>query len=412
MSQPKTKKLSIPDRKIVWDRYQKSKTVLERLLFELYLSLQARLEEQDCTPTIKYRVKGFESYFNKITSSSRDSDEKAPQIKDLLGMRVICPFLEDLNQIEQIILKHYDVVEHVHKSENLSFREFGYDSVHLLIRLDKSIPELPYAAPFCEIQLRTILQDAWAEVEHELIYKSDLNFPKDSIKRKLASLNASLTLSDLIFQEIRDYQKELRRHGMKRRQSVEEILNTCRSVDGFGSGELKFSIAEEIWSELDQEETPRSLEKLMFRALEAHSNKNYTLAIHAYGRILKMKLDPTIRSLIHNHRGMALFALADYQKAVDDFGKAIKHNKDNIRAWCNFGLACRILGRHDLSLEHYQHALQIDATSLEAYWGRAQTYFELQRYTESLEDCEMILALQNDFAPAQELRYELQKKLN
>ncbi len=62
----------------------------------------------------------------------------------------------------------------------------------------------------CEIQLRTILQDAWAEVEHELVYKSDISLPNQSIRRKLASLNATLTLSDLIFQEIRDYQKEIR----------------------------------------------------------------------------------------------------------------------------------------------------------------------------------------------------------
>ena len=60
------------------------------------------------------------------------------------------------------------------------------------------------------------MQDAWAEVEHELVYKSDITLPNQSIRRKLASLNATLTLSDLIFQEIRDYQKEIRRHGRNR----------------------------------------------------------------------------------------------------------------------------------------------------------------------------------------------------
>jgi putative GTP pyrophosphokinase len=38
------------------------------------------------------------------------------------------------------------------------------------------------------VQLRTILQDAWAEVEHELIYKSDIKLPNASIRRKLAAL--------------------------------------------------------------------------------------------------------------------------------------------------------------------------------------------------------------------------------
>ncbi len=410
MSQKK-EPLSCPDRKCVWDQYKSSKPALENNLQEVYLSLRSHLEDQGITPTIKYRIKGFDSYFNKISSFFRGNTDNSPLITDLLGVRVICPFLEDLALIEQLILKHFDVIEHEHKGETLSFREFGYDSVHLLIRLEDDIGDLPYTAPFCEIQLRTILQDAWAEVEHELVYKSELGFPSDSIKRKLASLNASLALSDLIFQEIRDYQKELRSHGLKRRQSVEEMLSNCHSIDGTEFGEIRFSAAEEALLQLEQEVAPRNLEKLMFKSLEAHSNKNFSLAIQLYGQILRMSLEPAIRSLIYNHRGMALFALADYQKAIDDFGKAIKHNEENIRAWCNSGLAYRILGHFDHSLETYEKAVQINPSSLDAYWGRAQTCYELQMYSRALSDCERILALQEDFTPAQELAKAIQRKL-
>lgn len=411
MPQINPKAPSCPDRKLAWKHYRNSKPILDSLLHDLYLQLRGQLEDRSCKPTIKYRVKGFDSYFNKLSNYFRGDAEKEPLISDLLGIRLICPFLEDLAEIEKLIVDNFDIVELEHKGDSLSFREFGYDSVHLVVRLGGDIGELPYAAPLCEIQLRTILQDAWAEVEHELVYKSELGFPNDSIKRKLASLNASLALSDLIFQEIRDYQNELRRRGIKRRQSIEEVLSGCHLVDGGDFGEIRFSTAEEALLELEQEVTPRGLEKLMFMSLEAHSNKNFSLAIQLYGQILKMALESPIRSLIYNHRGMAHFALADYQKAIDDFSKSIDYNNENIRAWCNRGLANRILGTFDHSLKDYEHAIQLNSNSLEAYWGRAQTCYEMQMYTRALSDCELILSLQEDFSPAQELVKALQQKI-
>ena len=74
----------------------------------------------------------------------------------------------------------------------------------------------------CEIQIRTILQDAWAEVEHELVYKSEFSPFDLPLRRKLASTNASLSLADIIFQEIRDYQTKLQREVDERRASFYE----------------------------------------------------------------------------------------------------------------------------------------------------------------------------------------------
>jgi len=78
--------------------------------------------------------------------------------------------------------------------------------------------------PPCEIQVRTILQDAWAEVEHELIYKSKFLPFDQPLKRKMAALNANLTLSDIIFQEIREYQRQLNQELEKRRRQFLDSL--------------------------------------------------------------------------------------------------------------------------------------------------------------------------------------------
>ena len=99
------------------------------------------------------------------------------QITDLFGLRVVCPFLEDIETVAKLVSERFKVVETVRKANQHSFREFGYDSLHLVIRMPGETQlkaPLPGTATTCEIQLRTILQDAWAEVEHELVYKSDI----------------------------------------------------------------------------------------------------------------------------------------------------------------------------------------------------------------------------------------------
>lgn len=333
------------------------------------------------------------------------------QITDLLGIRIVCPFLEDLETFEQLISQSFEILEMEHKAEQHSFREFGYDSIHLLVktRTPDNPATLPHSCNVCEIQLRTILQEAWAEVEHELVYKSDIAMPNYSIRRKLASLNASLTLSDLIFQEIRDNQKEIRRRGEKCRQNVESLSGDYSEIDISQLPELDNSGSDE--TDIPDQLPPGKLEKLMLKALEAHSNSQFRQAIDIYSIILQKQLDPVIGSLIYNHRGMALFALAEYQQGIKDFNNALEHNDDNTRAWINRGLAYRVLEKFDQSLEDYDKAIEMVPQQYEGYWGRAQTYFEMKLYSRALNDCRKALERNPDFSPAQELEKTLLRKL-
>ncbi len=397
---------NLPDRFATEKQYIALRPSLEERLQRVFRQLRAVFEEKGYSPTIKYRVKGFDNYYNKLVKLATEEPEKECQISDLLGIRLVCPFLEDLDIVERLISKHFKVVELERKAEQHSFREFGYDSVHLLIELEDNADEspLPNTANLCEIQLRTILQEAWAEVEHELVYKSNLGFPNESIKRKLASLNASLTLSDLIFQEIRDYQREVRVRGLKRRQSVEEMLETTPIATNIDH------LADTVVTDSELDESSRGLEKLMYKALEAHSNKHFAQAVQLYRQILRMKLEPTVRSLVYNHRGMALFALAENQRAIEDFSRAVHFNSDNFRAWSNRGLVYRVLGKFDQSLEDYNRALNI-SPQLDGFWGRAQTCFEMKLFTRALGDCQKALDLQADFVPAQELQKTVRRQM-
>ncbi len=185
-------------------------------------------------PVLKSRIKSFASYYQKVLRQKSSEIYKKNSLvclTDMMGIRVVCLFLENIAEVERLISEKYNVREIEHKGAEQSFREFGYESVHILIEipdecLDLSVLDADFLKSHplpkelcCEIQIRTILQDAWAEVEHELIYKTEFTPFDAPLRRKLASVNASLSLADTIFQEIRDYQKNFQRQVDRRRAS-------------------------------------------------------------------------------------------------------------------------------------------------------------------------------------------------
>ena len=195
-------------------------------------NIKERLQEKiklTSQPTYKSRIKSFNSYYKKVLRQHPEeavASEKLVCLTDMMGIRIICTFLEDITDVQEQIKSMFQVREVEIKGASQSYKEFGYESVHVLVSVPddckpNSLPDdilLPEEL-VCEIQIRTILQDAWAEVEHELIYKTEFTPFDMPLKRKLASMNASLSLADIIFQEIRDYQKKLQNEMIQRRQS-------------------------------------------------------------------------------------------------------------------------------------------------------------------------------------------------
>ncbi len=391
--------------------YQHLYPVYDAVLQSVHKQVRTALEARGFFPTVKSRVKRFDAYFDKLIRTSRDEKKAhAGLITDILGLRIVCPFLEDLSVIADLISAKFNVLEMENKAAHQSLSEFGYQSVHLLIKVDPTLfqQELPYSAAVCEVQLRTTLQDAWAEVEHELIYKSDISFPKESIKRKLAALSATLTLSDLIFQEIRDYQKDIRAYDRKRRQSLEAQFENTPSIDSDPSVPEENGLIKTP-CEIDSILAQADLEKAMLAALAAHGEGRLSDAVNLYTSILRLKLKDSVRSLVYNHRGMAYFGLSDYLRAIRDFSKAITYNPENARAYNNRALAFRLVKKLERSLDDYDQSIAINPSVIDGFWGRAQTLCEMKLYTQAIADCEKALSIQSDFAPAQAFIRRLNK---
>lgn len=111
------------------------------------------------------------------SDSNRPKYEKPlEQITDLAGIRIIAYFPSTLAEIDRMLADEFEVVERSDKSEILIEEDrFGYQSVHYLVRIGArrcSFAEYArFSGAVAEIQVRTILQHAWAEIEHDIQYK-------------------------------------------------------------------------------------------------------------------------------------------------------------------------------------------------------------------------------------------------
>ena len=379
-------------------------------LVSIVRKLSRQLDREDLKYSVKHRVKHGESLHEAQRQLRSNAKRKREKVKDLLGLRVVVPFQEDVEKVREVIESHFEVLEIERKAENLSFREFAYDSVHVIIGISNSklLEFPPGCLKACEVQVRTILQDAWAEVEHELIYKSNVDFPDESVRKKLAALNASLTLSDTIFQEIRDYQRELgqwgrdRFHELRRKSAFPETT----SLPGMmmqQAGVSKSRVRRVRKGEGSQ------LDSTLYLALKAHNEKDYSTAIQLYSRTLKMKLDSQLRSVIYNHRGMARFMLQEERKTLRDFERSVQCDSRNYRALNNRALLWRRLGHVQESLKDFARSLEIKGRQPEVRFMRAQTFVEIGDFPSALRDVKTALELQPNYPEAEELRARIRR---
>jgi len=129
------------------------------------------------------------------------------EITDLAGVRVITYFDSDAKKVSNTLSNLFETdPEHsVDKSEQLGIDRVGYRSVHFVTKFSKDRCKLPeyqrFEGRYFEIQIRTILQHAWAEIEHDRNYKFSGVLPPE-IQRRFKVLSGVLELADREFDSI------------------------------------------------------------------------------------------------------------------------------------------------------------------------------------------------------------------
>jgi putative GTP pyrophosphokinase len=192
------------------------------------------------------------------------------QITDLAAARVITYFPDTLGEIDKVLAEEFKIVEKSNKGADLIEEDrFGYQSIHYLVKLTPQrslLPEYePYAEAIIEIQVRTILQHAWAEIEHDIQYKSSAVIPTQ-IRRRFMALAGMFEIADREFQTIQNDDELLR---VNARVNVQEgQLDTVEITPDALRAFLdqKLGVDGRI-SDFSYDWTARMLKKLGFRTL-------------------------------------------------------------------------------------------------------------------------------------------------
>jgi len=415
-----------PERNSLLAEYEKFLSKRTLIVRELENCIEQAIAPLPSHPRVKGRIKSFDSYFKKYIRLLKDDPSvQVPNISDILGIRVICPFLEDLAAVEELLKEKFKVVEVQRKGGDHTYREFGYESIHLLIDVPEEIIKKAEmsSCQTAEIQIRTILQDAWAEVEHEFVYKAEFIPFDNPLKRKLAAINASLSLADIIFQETRSYLRLLSGELDKRRDSffkkIEESTDAMlyKSVSLADlplppieeSGEAAKFHSESIWTPVEEPGTV-SIDGLLVEALTAHNKKQFPEAIAVYTRILDMKPVESVGALIYKHRGMAHFASSHYEEAIADFTESLRLDPKSYKPAYYAGIACSVLQRYTQAVEAFNRSLEINPYQPYCLFRRGQAYYHLGDYPQALGDCEAALVLES-FEAGRKFRDLLLNKL-
>lgn len=182
------------------------KNSCERLVEEL-LRLE-NIPVHSVTARVKDRVKLAE----KLQRSGKNYAFLA-DVTDVIGVRVITHFEDEVDRIGSLVEREFDVNQEksVDKRKVLDPDRFGYLSLHYICGLSADRLRLAENRRFkdlvCEVQIRSILQHAWAEIEHDLGYKSGHGIPVP-IRRRFSRLAGLLEVADQEFAAIRDDLKD------------------------------------------------------------------------------------------------------------------------------------------------------------------------------------------------------------
>lgn len=211
---------STPEEKELKKQYENLCPLYKRLCEEVIFVLKDEIQRSNIKiHGISYRLKTFDSLYRK-TIRKQVAQEVFRSIHDLAGVRVVCLYRSDLETIGELIVKNLEIMSQ-DTSRTRSEAQFGYMADHYIVKLGKEYRGKRYDDILtleCEIQVRTVLMDAWASVSHHLDYKKETDIPS-TLKKDFNAVSGLLYAADTHF--------ELFREGIEK--SKEQLMESVKS---------------------------------------------------------------------------------------------------------------------------------------------------------------------------------------
>ena len=271
------------------DIYKRMSAKVADLLFEILA------REGVVVHAITHRCKEQGSLAKKISRPDK-SYRSLAEITDLAGIRVTTYFATDVDKIGQIIEREFEIDKpnSIDRRMSIDPDRFGYQSLHYVALFSSTRKELieykKFSGKKFEIQIRSILQHAWAEIEHDLGYKSASGVPRD-IRRRFARVAGLLEIADdefgAIREELKHYEHEIAKIISQNVTEVDLDLPVVKSLYGSNSSAaaLDKAIATVASAHLEEADLERILDRFHYfginkvSELEMAVKQNHKLAV-------------------------------------------------------------------------------------------------------------------------------------
>lgn len=201
-------------------------------LIQSLLATSPELSVSTVTSRLKGRnesVRKFSRKYQSELEKGKKSYEIKAYITDLIGVRIICPYEKNIQEVGDILRNNLCLIDSTDKSQLIEQTEntFGYKGLHLDLKLDEARGGMPeynrYKDIVFEVQIRTIIQDAWSVLDHKIKYKKSI---PHGLKRRINSLAALFETADREFYSIQEETEKLEKKFKNKSKSTEsEVLN-------------------------------------------------------------------------------------------------------------------------------------------------------------------------------------------
>lgn len=161
---------------------------------------------RDPIASFQTRIKSAESMKQKLERLNLPvaAESAVHDVTDAAGVRLICPFVQNIDQTVALIRTIPGVQIKAEKDYIRNPKPNGYRSYHMIISFPlRFLGNDPHDPVWLEVQLRTIAMDCWASIEHQLKYKQDI--PNQAlIVQELKRCADEIASTDLSLQTIRE----------------------------------------------------------------------------------------------------------------------------------------------------------------------------------------------------------------
>jgi ppGpp synthetase/RelA/SpoT-type nucleotidyltranferase len=335
-----------------WHKQQIEAYIQERPAYVAYAShlkefLSAACREMGILASVTSRAKEVSSFAQKAARKRMRHPDPSHDFTDLCGVRVVTDTEEEAQRVCRWVERHFtlDEANSEDKRALLGATQFTYLSVHFIVQLK---PEHTEAAVFAtvgarkaEIQIRTGLQDVWARIAHDRIYKNPFPVP-DRWQREMNRISAILEAADrdfsVILSNLEDYSTS---HGaLFNRQKVEAEIESLRLIAA-------------------SEESPEVRRELalqtaaLLKDLGRWDEVIQTLRAYTGGRDSAI-LKHLGYALCYKHRNAP--GSPEYQEGFSAIEEAVRSSDEDAEAHAYLAWALEVAGEEERARDQYERA--------------------------------------------------------